>query len=43
MVTLILGDNEDSAMADIEIAVNNQVPVIVLAGSPLCNEILSYD
>ena len=35
-VTVVLGDNEDSAMADIENSLNNQIPIIVLEGSPLC-------
>ena len=35
----MIGDNEPSALADVESAMNNKNPVIVLSGSSLCNEI----
>ena len=35
----MLGDNEDSALRDIEASLNLQIPIIVLEGSSLCQEI----
>lgn len=39
MITVMIGDNEQSALADVESAMNNKMPIVVLGGSPLCNEI----
>ena len=39
MVTVVIGDNETDALSDIESAMNTKMPIIVLSGSPLCNEI----
>lgn len=36
MITVVIGDNEPQALADIEASLNNKMPVIVLSGSPLC-------
>ena len=38
-MTVIIGDNEASAIRDIETSLNHQIPVIVLQGSKLSNEI----
>jgi len=39
MVTVVLGDNEPSALRDIEASMNAKIPVVVIRGSPLCNQI----
>ena len=39
MVTVIVGDNEVQALADIEASLNNKNPIVILSGSPLCNSI----
>ena len=41
IVTVVLGDNEASAIGDIEASLNHQIPVIVLQGSKLCDELQS--
>ena len=38
-MTVVLGDNEDSAIRDIESSLNHHVPIILLDGSQLCKEI----
>ena len=40
IVTVVMGDNEESAIRDIEVSLNHQIPIIVLQGSSLCQEIV---
>lgn len=37
-----MGDNEQQALRDIEVALNNQASIIIVEGSPLCNEIKEH-
>ena len=37
MVTVVIGDNEQSAMRDIEASMNANIPIVVVRGSPLTN------
>ena len=39
MITIVLGDNE-SCIQDIRFAKKNQFPIIFLAGSMLCNDVV---
>lgn len=39
IVVVVNGDNEAGAIADIETALNLQLPIVVIEGSPLCNRI----
>ena len=38
-VVVICGDNEQQALVDIEYALNNKLPMVVLEGSTLCDHI----
>lgn len=38
MVCVVMGDNESQALRDIEIALNNQINIIIVEGSPFCDE-----
>ena len=39
MLCVVVGDNEPQAVADMEMAMNMKLPIMVLEGSPLCNYI----
>ena len=39
IVTVVVGDNRESAIRDIEASMNAKIPVIVIRGSPLCDQI----
>jgi len=41
ILTVVIGDNEPQAVADMEMAMNMKLPIMVLEGSPLCNSICS--
>ena len=36
MVSVVVGDNEQQSLADMEMAMNNKIPIIILTGSPMC-------
>ena len=40
IVTVVLGDNEESAIRDIECSLNHQIPIIILQGSKFCQDII---
>ena len=39
MLTVVIGDNEESAIRDIEASMNARIPIVVVRGSPFCNQI----
>lgn len=39
MLCVVIGDNEPQAVADMEMAMNMKLPIMVLEGSQLCNQI----
>jgi len=39
MITVVIGDNEAGALADIESSLNSKIPIVILQGSPLSNMI----
>ena len=39
MLTVVIGDNEQSAMRDIEASLNAQIPIVVVRGTPLTDQI----
>lgn len=36
-----MGDNEQQAIKDLEIALNGQYPIVIVEGSPFCNNIIA--
>ena len=39
MLTVVIGDNEQSAIRDIEASMNANIPIVVVRGSTLSNQI----
>ena len=39
MLTVVIGDNEASTYRDIEASMNARIPIVVVRGSPLANQI----
>ena len=39
IVTVVLGDNEPSALRDIEASLNAKIPLVIIRGSSLCNQV----
>ena len=39
MLTVVIGDNEQAAIRDIEASLNARIPIVVIRGSPLSNQI----
>lgn len=41
MIAVVLGDNEPQAIRDIEVALNHGIPIVVVGGSPFCDDVIN--